>query len=184
MVPDLALRLQSMTRAMTEVVIPGIDPTRKLALEQAHLVVAYLGLLSDQHDKTFQYELAELRDARDLLTRLLARAQGVADAEIVRRAERCLLESGSIASLDVPTQARMTALVREIKSAADALVQSAYEQGDAATRTGVTQAVMDQAERQIRRERVWSRRAGFEIEPDKLPSLQEVLAAGTGSDDA
>lgn len=169
MVPDIALRLQSMTRAMTEVVIPGIDPSQKLALEQAHLVVAYLALLSDQHDKAYQYEMAELRDARSLLEQLLACARGDA------RARTALAESESTAMLSIPSQARLADLVRAVKGAADALVHAAYEEGKSDVLATVTSAVMDHAQRQIARERVWARKAGFEVEPEKLPGFDEVL---------
>jgi hypothetical protein len=183
MVPDLAQRLQSMTRALNEVVIPAIDPSQKLALEQAHLVVAYLGLLSDQHDKVYEYELADLREARSLVVRLLASTRDVEHIDLVRRsAEHWLRESEWIGSLDIPSQARVVALAREIKGAADALVRALYEDGGAETRKAVAEAVMDQAGRQIRRDRVWARRAGFEIESDELPELEEVLSDGNGSD--
>jgi len=170
MVPDIALRLQSMTRAMTEVVIPGIDPSQKLALEQAHLVVAYLALLSDQHDKTYQYEMAELRDARGLLERLVACTRGDA------RASAALAESQSAAALSIPSQTRLADLVRAVKGAADALVHAAYEQGKPDVLANVASIVMDHAQRQIARERVWARKAGFEVEPEKLPGLDEVIA--------
>jgi hypothetical protein len=177
MVPDIALRLQSMTRAMTEVVIPGIDPSQTLALEQAHLVVAYLALLSDQHDKTFQYEMAELRDARSLLEQLLACSKSsLRTNATLSSGKRWFSNSGPVASLSIPSQERLADLVREVKGAADALVQAAYEESNADIRAAVTSAVMNHAERQIARERVWARKAGFEVEPEKLPGFDQVLA--------
>ncbi len=36
---------------------------------------------------------------------------------------------------------------------------------------------MEQAERQIMRERVWFRASGFELDASQLPSIDEVLGA-------
>lgn len=161
---------------MTEVVIPGIDPSQNLALEQAHLVVAYLALLSDQHDKVFQYEMAELRDARSLLEQLVACTQGGARTHAaLSSGKRWFSESEPAASLNVPSQARLADLVREVKGAADELVRAAYEDGSDDSRSAAATVVMRHAERQISRERVWARAAGFEVEPEKLPGIDQVL---------
>ena len=46
--PSFDLRLQTMMKAMTEVVLPAVDPDNSAAVEQANLVIGSLNLLTEQ----------------------------------------------------------------------------------------------------------------------------------------
>jgi hypothetical protein len=177
MVPDFALRIQSMIRSMQEVVIPAIPSSQRLALDQANIIVGNLRIMAEQHDKLFQYELVELREFVSLVREMAEAAVGGAASQASKEGARPVLENATkIVGLSIPTQSELAALTRSMKSAADALLRAAYEDGEPGFRAVARAAVMRQSESQIMRERSWFRMAGFELEPGKLATLEQVLA--------
>ena len=177
MVPDFALRIQSMIRSMQEVVIPAIPGSQRLALDQANIIVGNLRIMAEQHDKLYQYELVELREYASLVGKMAEAVVGGAASQAAKDGARLALESAAeVVGQSIPTQTEIAALTRSMKSAADALLRAAYEDGEPGFRAVAGAAVMRQSESQIMRERRWFRMAGFELEPEKLATLEQVLA--------
>ncbi len=177
MVPGHALRIQSMLRSMQEVVIPAIPRDQNLAHDQANIIVGNLRLMSEQHDKVYQYELVELREYTALVRALIeASAGGVSTRAALETARQTLEECAPVAALVIPTQSELSQLTRAMKLAADMLLRAAYEDGDTESRRTAIELVMRQSATQVLRERRWFRMTGFELEPEKLPTLEQVLA--------
>ncbi len=180
MTPDHSLRLNTLLRAMQDVVLPAIDPRNRLALDQANIVVGNLRILLDQCDKAYQYEWAELREYFALVSAMSESARassGAADS--LAAADAALAASSQLVGLAIPTQAELVARVRELKQAADTLLRAAYEHGTPQHRSRVDRLVHEQAQRQLTRERVWFRKAGFELDARALPTMDEVIALRT-----
>lgn len=186
MIPGHALRIQTMLRSMLEEIVPAIDPGAQLARDQAQILVANLRLLADQADRTYEYEMAELREYAALLQALVAAASG-GEATAVARAEAlaALQAIAPLAALPIPSYAELSRHVRRAKAAADGLVEAANVDGAPASRVATSAAVLAQAAAQNRRERVWFKAAGLDAAPATLPTLDEVLqvapaASGSG----
>jgi hypothetical protein len=79
MMPSIDLRLRTMTKAMTDVILPAIAPENPLAQEQARLVIAQLGMIAKQWRQAAEYEALELREITALAERLGALAFGGAE---------------------------------------------------------------------------------------------------------
>jgi len=78
----------------------------------------------------------------------------------------------------IPRQSELAALVKSLKLSVDELQHAVRSDGTAAIREASTKRVMEQAERQIMRERVWFRASGFELDAGGLPSIDQVLGTG------
>jgi hypothetical protein len=168
MVPSHALRLQTILRSLTETVIPAIDPEHKVALDQAHIIAGNLRILLDQIGRTGDYQRVELDEYRRLGAALLDRLEDDRGAEDMRVLFRQSIPEG---------ERPLDDLLLRTKHAVDSLVRRGLSSEDEAVRRDCTAHVLDQAGRQLTRERVWFRAAGFELDADALPSLEEVLAA-------
>lgn len=167
MVPDHALRLRSMLRAMLEVIIPAIEPAQKLALDQATIVAGNIRLLLEQSGHTADYQHMELREYRGLGLELLGLLANTPE----RTAHRQLF-SGS-----EPTEETALANVLLLtKQAVDELLKAALDHQDASQRASAAKYVLLQAESQLRRERSWFAAAGFELDRKALPSIEDVMA--------
>jgi uncharacterized protein YecE (DUF72 family) len=174
MIPDIALRLQSMERALREVVIPALPEGSYLAREQAHLVVAYIRLLSRQHPYALHYEMAELHEFAQLLRDLVKSAADGCDrtGAALDEAKRLLERIQPLLNVHVPFQQTVVEAVR----AADALVRAAEAGGSATRRDATMRLVLAQSAREIERARAWNAAAGLDREASRLPSLETILS--------
>jgi hypothetical protein len=176
MVPDFALRIQSMIRSMREVILPAIAKDQRLALDQANILIGNLKIMAEQQDRIVEYQMAELREFSALTKSLAAAAQGGKETDTaLERAKAVLAKVVPVAAMPVPAQSELASLVMTIKQAADELLHASYADGTPAFRKAAAAEVLEQSQKQVLRERVWFRGAGFELDPAKLPSLDDVL---------
>lgn len=178
MVPDFALRIQSMIRSLREVILPALPNEQMLAIDQANILVGYLRIMAEQHDRVFEYLLVELFEYAELVSGLTKDAQGVESIDgTVVTARSTLAKAAPVLRTSIPRQAELAALVKSLKVSVDELQHAVRRNGTAAIRQASTKRVMEHAERQIMRERVWFRASGFELDADGLPSIDQVLGA-------
>lgn len=176
MAMSAALRLQAMIRALEEVILPAIPADRKLALDQGSILLGDLRMLADQQARAWDFAMAELREHLALAEALTTHADGgPATSAGAEASRRLTADLNPVAALPCPTQAALTEMAARAKAAADALVEAAYEDGSPAFRASAAAAVMAQAERQIERERAWTRAAGFDPQAKAL-DLDAILA--------
>jgi hypothetical protein len=177
-VPDFALRIQSMIRSLREVILPALPNEQMLAIDQANILVGYLRIMAEQHDRVFEYLLVELSEYAELVSALTKDAQGGESIDgAVVTAQSALAKAAPVLRTSIPRQAELAALVKSLKLSVDELQHAARRNGTAAMRQASTKHVMEQAERQIMRERVWFRASGFELDAGELPPIDQVLGA-------
>jgi hypothetical protein len=178
-VPDFALRLQAMIRSLREVILPALPSGQMLAIDQANILVGYLRIMALQHDKVFDYLLAELFEYTQLVNAMVEDADGQHEAdgqsELVAAARVALADAAPLLKMSIPRQSELAGVVTSLKQSADELLCAAQKNGTAALARAAANRVMEQAARQIMRERAWFRASGFELEADKLPSIDELL---------
>lgn len=170
MLPDIDTRLNAMLRSLKEVVLPAIDPEKRLALDQANIIIANLNMLIGQHDRQVHYLLAELRDYSALLGDLMAMSGRPNDDS-----KSLLAEIEPLLGLDLPLPNQLVGKVRQLKSMADAQLQQVLDNGEPEAVRAAEQRVLECARSQLLRERAWVVKAGFELEPEKIPPLDELL---------
>lgn len=166
------LRLQSMLRAMTEVVVPALDPEDQLAKDQAGIVVGNLKILMDQSEKVYDFLLVELREYTRLVQALIPL---VRDDAVRTHASRAVSEADPVVSLAIPAQSRLQDLVIEAKRAANGSLEEILERGTPSDRASAISLVLRQSERQVLRERTWLRSSGFDPWRDQLPCIETLL---------
>lgn len=158
--PSLELRVQSMLRAMTEVVIPALDAREALAQEQARLVVGHLHALSLQQRHASRCErletLAMQRLAQDLLGHAAGGPRSLAAASSLRE------------SLASPEAAGLEAAI-------DLLIAASGEDGSPAFREAVTRLTLAHAKSASVRARSWFAAMGFGADPGTIPTIEAML---------
>ena len=175
---DLALRLKSMEKAMADVIIPALEGSNALAVEQAYFVLFHIRMIATQFDKDLHFKLAELREiascAQELIAAFPPSTTG-ATATAMARTRELLGSSATARSLQVPSRDEVTEMIRELKGAVDVLLRSALAGKDVALARAATQITMRYSERDVTRRRVWVKDAGYDLEAASLPSLEQVL---------
>lgn len=173
--PDV--QIQAMMKAMTDVILPAVDPHNQMAQEQSQLLLGMLAVMAQRMPYQFDFDCDELN-------RLVAFADSLAAQAAVSPAARdavTRLTSEAMAGRDVLDRARarpaeVVDAVRRLRASACAVVDAVY--GDdtaAASRDAVARTVMDMSREQTLRDRVWALPQGFEPDPSALPSLDSLL---------
>lgn len=171
--PDI--QITAMVKAMTEVVIPALDPTHKLAVEQAQLVVGMLALMAEQLPMQFRFD-------RDELTRLVATAgeierQGAGqgaqrDAMLALAAQRA--EAQALLAGCQVDPAGLYGAVKAMRARLCELVD-AFGTGGSPAAQAVEAAVMSMTREQTLRDRALVKRQGWEADPAAIPDIASLV---------
>ncbi len=163
--------------ALRDVVAPSVDPANPLAREQLQLVIGWLdfarGRLPFLHDRN-RFELAAHADMGDAVQAALA-GNGDADLSPAVDAARTLLADPAVGT---------TAIVAATNRLQDEIAAAARRAADLPAGTGraVEKSIVVHSKRILDAQRVWFLQQSVEPEPDKMPSLEEVLLIAADHD--
>ncbi|WP_404477954.1 hypothetical protein [Novosphingobium sp. BL-52-GroH] len=165
MIPSIELRLDSMTRALQQVIIPAIDPGNSLALEQAALMLGHIGLIVDQISVKEAFAALCLDDIASVVADLDPQG-GAAVAAVMRQINEQEKAPGETAEA---AYARLSGLIEQLIRAADI-------DGTQSFRADLHKAVLHFSKRQARRDRIWFAKSGFDPDNGELPTIRSLLA--------
>ncbi len=171
------IQLQSILKAMTDVVLPALDPKNPLAQEQARLCMGLLNLMATQLPKQYRFDCDELERLLALSNRLqqfpeakqsAPRAFGLL-AEETQRADAVLSRARA-------EPAEVLNAIRALRSATGDAVQRAFENDTQGKHTAELQrAVMDSSREQLVRDRSWLLAQGWEPNPKAIPDIDTLI---------
>lgn len=174
-----ALMIPAMVKAMTDTVLPALDPENKLANEQARLVVGMLHLMSSRLPLLARYDRTELGHYVGLAARVGAESHG---AEATARAVQDLAAAAKEAEKTLGRAGADPADVEralfELRGRVGALVSALSEDGDEASRAAVRRTIVEASRAEIERARAWILPQGWEGDPASLPPIEDLLAEG------
>jgi hypothetical protein len=172
------IQIKSIVKALTDVVLPAVDPDNKLAQEQARLAIGLLTLLAEQLPLQYRFDRDELHRLLVCSGELQATARGgratqaalAALAGVTRSAAEAF--GGASTSPDALLQ-----WVRALRAATGTLVTQLYHDGDPACRAAIRDIVLAMSKEQLLRDRSMLLMQGWEPDPKAVPPLQSLLDA-------
>lgn len=171
------IQIKSMIKAMTDVVLPAVDPINQLAVEQTRLVIGMLSLMAKQLPIQFQFDRDELQRLLGFTEPLLAdeaREPGYAGA-LQRLAETHRAGAAVLARCLVDPATLLNA-VHELRAATSDLVAAVPATDDRGLIERVERAVMELSKEQLLRDRSLLLPQGWELDPDAIPAIESLLA--------
>jgi hypothetical protein len=169
-------QIRTMIKAMTDVVLPAVDPENKLAREQAGLVVVMLRFLAERLPLAARYDRCELTRAVKLSARLGAHSRGGARTELAARQLReDAAAAGELLARAGADPAELESAVRVMRSAVAAFVQSVYEDGEKGCKLEVRRLVLEAAKEDLLHERAWVLPQGWELDPAAIPPIESLI---------
>ena len=164
------LQLQSMIKAMNDIVLPAVDIDNRLAQEQAHLVIATLQLVANRLPIAYRYDRDELERYVGLSRDLLAAVGGTVGAAAVAPLQ-ALVDSGA----DVLARARaepseLESTVFALRAGVGELIQDTRAGRDPRAQAAVRSLVLSAAKQELERERALVVDIGFEADPLDMPA--------------
>ena len=172
MQPGFDLRLRTMMKALSEVVLPAVDPANRAAVEQGSIVLGSLDLLLQQVDYAHWYEVVDLLSLCNL-ARELSNIDGLGANPKIEDA----------ASIGVAIAARWDVSLSQIRQSNLALrdaigetAERAFTSDQVGVRTRVQALVLSHSEEQIGRERAYVAGTKWDIFPESLQTIEASLA--------
>jgi hypothetical protein len=171
-----ALQIQSVLKALTDVVLPAVDPHNKLAQEQLRLVIGTLSLMQQQLPLQFRFDCDELRR----LLALCRQLQPLVPDRPGPRTAAAVLESQTRLAAGVLERAQagpaeVEQAVRALRACSGELITQVFEAGEPGSRQAVQDAVLRASREQLLRDRAWVLPQNWEPDPKVLPPLEVLI---------
>lgn len=173
------IQLKGAIKALTDVVIPAVDPDNKLAQEQVRLVLGTLQIVANRMHLLYRYDRHEI-ERLTVLARELGRfgETGDGNGEATRAAADRLSRAGHQGG-DVLDRARaepseLETTIRSLREAISGFIRAVHADGRAHV-PEVRRAVLVAAKEQLDRERAWVLAHGFESDPDSVAGLETLI---------
>ncbi len=160
MIPEIDVQLAAIAKSLADNVLPAIDASNPMAIEQLHLALATLGIIRQRLPDLHAY----LR--RDLADNIALARQIESDRAVIAESERVLASPAC-------SPQQIEAQVRTLKEAIAARIDAV--RGTQVARA-VAEAVIAAQEPMILRARAWAIGMGFEPDPTQIPNLADLLA--------
>ncbi|WP_293395896.1 hypothetical protein [Nevskia sp.] len=172
------IQIQSVIKALSDVVLPAIDPNNKLAIEQGKLSIGLLALLAQQLPNQFRFDCDELARLIATARELVAQAKGGkgTQAAVAALYEATQLAGGTLDAAQA-SPADVEAMVRALRVTSGQLVTEVYRDGEAGCRAGIRDAVLAMSKEQLLRDRSMLLMQGWEPDPKAVPSIASLLDA-------
>jgi len=175
MIQSFNNQLQVSIRALREVVAPALNSSEKQAVEQLHLSLATLEFMRTRLPYARRYFRMELEGYLDLARQVTAILVSELPTQKVQLESSIKLGKSE---LDRPTAENEDYLIvaRQIRETISATIAEAVGKPFAQRLNAL---IIKTSEQQLLQERVWCLPFGFELRPEDLPKLEDMLA---GSD--
>lgn len=159
--PSTDLRIRSMMRSMTEVILPAIPAENSLATEQAQLLLGQLAVMLEQKGLEPAMVLREKRSLIDLADSLLEASDG---GEKTAKAAKALLAIKDKSSVEA------------LSFAIEELLLASGIDGSEAFKEASHRLVLEHSSITNELNRAWYKGMNFDANPDSLPSIDELVA--------
>lgn len=170
--PDLDLRLKSVLKALSDVILPALPATERLARDQANLVIGHLTIIAEQWQHALSFELQNLAQSCLLAGEL---AGMNFDSTLGDDLSAALSTATAVDRSDYQA---VTEIHRGLKTVIDRLISADHH--SAPMPPAVLDAVLRYNHRRAPRERVWHRAAGLDPDAASLPSIAALLRPTAG----
>ncbi|MBI4696044.1 MAG: hypothetical protein HY749_18700 [Gammaproteobacteria bacterium] len=168
MLPDIDLRLETISTTLRDIVLPVVPMDESLAREHVQLMIAHLAMIKAQWKHALAFELGTYDAQRTLARELI----GALDESALRAALDAALRSGE--TLD---RSDYEAVNRALKTLAALLDRAILEHNaGAAVEPRLAAAVLAYGKREAWRYRVWFQGAGVDPDRAELPEIAALFA--------
>lgn len=169
-------QIPSLIKALTDVVLPAVDPANRLAQEQGQLIVGMLHLMAQRLPLQYRYDRHELQHFLALADQLSAQAAGLPEAReaLTALADAAARGRATLAAAGIePVQLEAANLA--LRAATGAVVSSTATAADEVAVRAIGAAVLAHAEAMLLRERAWVAPQGWEGPGSGLPALETLI---------
>lgn len=171
------LQIETITRAMLDVIMPAIDPDNQPALEQAQVIVGTLMVMGRALPLQFRFdcdELSRLVEFADSLDDEIGADPSV--SQVLGPLREAAHRSRDVLERAQADPCEVVGAVRAMRATSDALVDAVFRNQDAGRhRDAVQRIVLSMTREQVLRERAWTVSQGFDANAATLPPIESLI---------
>ena len=158
--PSIELRIRTMIRALTEIIMPAVDKDNSLAQEQAGLLVGHLNVLLEHQGR--EEMICEVEHSA------------------LKRLANALIDASDGGNVTKAATSRLQALADDsdtntLSQAIEALIIDAGIDGSASFKNVCDNLVIEHAREETLRARIWFKGMGFDHNPAVLPDIDSLF---------
>lgn len=165
--PDI--QIQSMIKAMIDVVLPAVDPEHKMAQEQARLVIGTLHLIAKRLPLAYRYDCDELNRYVVFARELIDEMGDQLGVDCVAELKRLATVGGEVLDAARADPPEIEATIFELRAAVGHVIQEVNARASADVKKALRRRVLDMSKHELQRELALVIDMGFETDPDKRP---------------
>lgn len=174
MTPEVQIR--SAVKALTDVVLPAVDPNNKLAQEQTQLVIGMLRLMGEQLPFRYRFDRDELTRLIAYSEKIRAAVQGAASTtKAVTELSTATAAAQKALAGAITTPEELVQAVKRMRAATGEVATQAYRDGEPDSRSAIRDLVLELSEAQLLRERSMYLAQGWEPNPKAIPPIATLL---------
>jgi len=166
--PEIDLRLKSVLKALSEVILPALPAGERMARDQTNLVIGHLSIIAEQWKHALNFELENLALASGLAAEL---AGMTLDA---RLGDDLIAALAAADEVDRNDYDAVSAVHRGLKTVIDRLIADDYR--STPMPPAMRDAVLRYNQRRATPERIWHRGAGLDPDGASLPPIAALFA--------
>lgn len=172
------IQLQSMIKAMTEVVMPAVDPDNDLAREQAQLVVGMLHLMAVRLPWQFHFDVDALARALQLSSDICQDAVGGPKTRAAVAALNDAATQGNAVLAGAKSSPEdLEQMLLKLRSETACALEALHSDGEQESRKAIGRIVLTATQDQIERERAWFSPQGWDTEAEAPAPLETLLGS-------
>lgn len=165
------IQIQSMIKAMTDTVMPALNPDNAPAQEQAKLILGMLALMRTQQPVQFHFDCDELERLIGLSQALRELDSEGMDENVLRSetSAQQVLDGAKSSPDDLQTS------IKRLRSEIGQRITRLYSSVDNSNKARLKELVLNTSREQLIRDRSLMLQQGWEAYPEKLPSIETLL---------
>jgi len=174
------IQLQTMIKALNDVIIPAIDGNNSMALEQAHIMSGMMALMQQQLPIQYRFDLDELTRLLDTGQALLALATDQDQlGSALRDLSQCCEKAVDIVNGCTIQPEQIVSAIEELRVVIGkmATLQSPDSDTDVQGLTAVDRALLEMSKNQLIRDRALLISQGWELNPGDIAEIDTLLGS-------
>lgn len=176
MIQSFNIQLQVAIRALREVVGPCVDPSQKHAIEQLHLSLVTLEFVKERLPYARRFFRQELEQYMSLAKEISQKAASISDAVDQKRTADTVADGHQRLS---DPQAEIEDYIQVSRQLREFITDIVSTLPETPAGEEITTIIIDRSQDLIASERVWCLPFGFELSPEALPALEDILGSTT-----
>lgn len=174
--------IKTVLKTMRDTVLPAVDPSNKLATEQAQLVIGMLDIALSRLPIMFRFDRDELERMLGLVESLQTQTANMPDApaQLQLLAEKAAVGKQVLAR----AQAEPDELVKanfDLRKEVGELITTLYASTESSDLKHISKLITSHAKEQLLRDRAFVIAQGWEADPKAIPDLEVLLGGETSN---